>query len=363
MHKHKAAGLIYGSNLHHLDHVGPLCILLGIPLFVTEDFIEKLGSKYYPELVIFTFSEIEIAQKMTAECDVVISSMPRAMINQIFFLAEKLARKKLLSIWCPHGNSDKGYLAPFMEALKEEKIALCYGSKMIDFLKEKNVYKNLYKCIEVGNYRKNYYLRLKPYYDQFIENEITRRLNQENKTILYAPTWNDSENSCSLFDALPILAKTLPKNYNLIVKLHPNMLHEEIEPLILEFEMEENILFIQDFPLIYPLLSAIDIYVGDMSSIGYDFLFFNKPMFFINTMKRDSKTDKGLYLYRCGITLEKMDLKNLYEIIENDSQEDLQEIREITYEYTFTKNFTFDRLKNTIVDCYETYLEEEIDLL
>src|SRR5438105_1920604 len=45
---------------------------------------------------------------------------------------------------------------------------------------------------------------------------------------------------------------------------------------------KHNLLFITDFPLIYPLLAKTDIYLGDVSSIGYDFLFFQKPMFFFN---------------------------------------------------------------------------------
>ena len=30
------AGLIYGPDLHHLDHLAPICSLMNIPLIVTE---------------------------------------------------------------------------------------------------------------------------------------------------------------------------------------------------------------------------------------------------------------------------------------------------------------------------------------
>lgn len=366
MSRHSAVGLIYGSNLHHLDHIGVICILLGIPLIVTEGKIGQLATKYYPELVVFTVSPVEVALKITQEYDVVISSLPRAMINQIFFLAENIARKKLLSIWCPHGNSDKGYLSKFMEALREEQIALAYGPKMIDFLKEKGAFGNLYKCIEVGNFRYQYYKRMKPFYDRLIDDEIFNHLPSGNKTIFYAPTWNDSENSSTFFDALPSLAKKLPDHYNLIVKLHPNMVLQEehkVNQLIWDYETEENILFLTELPVIYPLLSKIDTYIGDMSSIGYDVLLFNKPMFFLSGDGRHPKKDKGLYLHRCGETVMKKDFRKIYELIAKHSQESLTEVRKETYDYTFTQKLSWDSLKEQIETCYETYFEEEIDLI
>ncbi len=366
MSKHPAVGLIYGSSLHHLDHIGVICILLGIPLIVTEEKIGQIATKNYPELVVFTVSPVEVSLKITKEYDIVISSLPQAMINQIFFLAENVERKKILSIWCPHGNSDKGHLSKFMEALKEEKIVLAYGSKMIDFLKDKGSFSNLYKCIEVGNFRYQYYQRMKPFYDRLIDDEIFNHLPSRNPTILYAPTWGDSENSSTFFAALPRLAESLPNHYNLIVKLHPNMILQEeprVNHLIWNYETKENLLFLTELPMIYPLLNKIDTYIGDMSSIGYDFLFFNRPMFFLSSDGRHSRKEKAFYLHRCGETVMEKDFGNIFKIIAKNSQESLTEVRKEAYNYTFSKRFSWDSLKKPIETCYNTYFEEKIDLI
>ncbi len=53
----------------------------------------------------------------------------------------------------------------------------------------------------------------------------------------------------------------------------------------------KNVVLIEDFPLVYPLLAATDIYLGDVSSIGYDFLMFNRPMFLSNKLQQMLLTD------------------------------------------------------------------------
>ncbi|NGX47844.1 MAG: hypothetical protein K1000chlam3_01229, partial [Chlamydiae bacterium] len=73
----------------------------------------------------------------------------------------------------------------------------------------------------------------------------------------------------------PLLLKA-PKEFSLFVKLHSNLYQqfpEEIATL-----KKEGVQLIEDFPPIYPLLAKMDLYIGDMSSIGYDFLAFKRPM-------------------------------------------------------------------------------------
>lgn len=368
MEKLQAAGLIYGPQMHHLDHIAVLCILMDVPLIVTEPTLEEIAQKYYPQLVVFCFDYPEIGEKVVREYDVIFSSLPRDLFDQIFFVAENMQRKKLISIWCPHGNSDKGHMSYFMEGLCKEKIALVYGQKMIDFLIEKKVYSQLYATVVMGNFRYHFYKECAPFYDKLIQKEIASKLTANNRTLFYAPTWEDAENSCSLFHALPELIETIPEHWNLIVKPHPNTLEkpQKLEALIHQTEKRPNILFLKTFPPIYPLLNFVDAYLGDMSSIGYDFLTFKKPLFFLNQNKRDPKTDKGLYLYQCGPSIEPDDYPLIFSKIEarfSSKEKPFQKISEEVYSYVFGTEKNPKELRTTIEEIYGRYHDEQLPFL
>ncbi len=136
---------------------------------------------------------------------------------------------------------------------------------MIDFMRAKNVHP---KTVTIGNFRYRYFLKSKNFYDKL---SLPRG-------ILYAPTWEDSESHGSFWKMFPELANQIP---NLIVKLHPNTLRKyeaRLEPLMGRYPDR----FIPQIPPVYPILDRSDELICDMSSIGYDFLTFNRPIRFIN---------------------------------------------------------------------------------
>jgi teichoic acid glycerol-phosphate primase len=363
------AGLIYGPELHHLDHLAPLCSLLQIPLIVTEEEIAAVSQKYYPWLDVICWDYLQIAQNLVQNYDIVFCSIPRDIFDEIFFFAQKILQKKIHTIWCPHGNSDKGAQSYFMEALQKESIILAYGQKMIDFLIKKDAFKQLKSLVVIGNYRSLFYKRELNFYKRIISKEVLKKLNKDHKTVLFAPTWQDYENSSSFFDACPFLIEELPENWNLIIKIHPNLLSQgtgKAEQIIWKYEDRPNVLFLTEFPLIYPLLDISDIYIGDMSSIGYDFLTFDRPMFFLNQNKRNSKTEEGLYLYRCGVELMPEQYRDIYKIIDIHLPIDslsFSDIRKTVYDYTFGEEKNWDDLRNAIFRACETLPDEELDFL
>ena len=362
MNKHVATGFIFGSAFHHLDHLAPFCLLLNIPLIVTEKKIEKAANYYYPQLVTFYKTAPEVAYYVTSFYQIIFSSLPQDLFDKIFFVTEQLLKKKLLNIWLPHGNSDKGHQSFFMEGLKKEKIVLVYGKKMIDFLKEKKVSSSFYATVTLGNYRLAFYKKMRSFYDQIASEEVFDRLPKGEKTLFYGPTWNDAEKSSSLNMAWPHLLKALPSNWNLIIKIHPNMMHEfwQLEPLFEKAKKYPNVLILKKFPPIYPLLSRSDIYLGDMSSIGYDFLSFNRPLFFLNQNKRDLKKDKGVYLFRCGTSIDPKDYSSIFSIIQSSLKKDpssLQKRRQEVYNYVFGKEKNESEIQENIENIYTSYLE------
>jgi CDP-glycerol glycerophosphotransferase (TagB/SpsB family) len=247
----------------------------------------------------------------------VIACADRAKLQAVY------PNQNFTNLWLPHGNSDKGWRCTTFEVLEPKEIALVYGQKMIDFMSALHVKP---ETVMVGNFRRAYFEKHKEFYQKIIEKEIS--LPKGNKTFLYAPTWEDRENNGSFWALFPTLAETIPDDCNLIVKIHPNtvQLYEaRIEAAIGKYK-KKNILILTEFFPIYPLLSICDAYIGDMSSIGYDFLSFGRPMYFINASKREAG-DPGLYLFRCG--------EELNPAVFTKQQGNFSEVRKQTYDYTF----------------------------
>jgi hypothetical protein len=329
------AGFIYGPLEHHLDHLAPFCSLMQVPLILTDEDLLQKARLYYPDLELLYWNCLEAPFEVVRSFDTLFYSTPRCMFDEVFFIAEATLGKKMRTIWLPHGNSDKGHASILMEGLKNEETLLVYGPKMVDFLKNKNVFR---PTISIGNFRLEYYRRHKKFYDLLIQ-ELPPL-----KTILYAPTWQDGENSTSFFQAAQNLIQQLPSDVLIIIKLHPNLEKDSsVLQFVLQNETHPNVRFLSGFTPIYPILERADIYLGDMSSVGYDYLNFNRPMFFFNPTGRDP-SDPGLYLHRCGQTLQPDQIFNHL----NSDQSHLTPVREETYAYTFGKQQSWDLVRQEI---------------
>jgi teichoic acid glycerol-phosphate primase len=355
-----SAGFIYGPMPHYIDHLAPLCDLLQIPLIVTEEEIKASLHRFYPNVTVILQNYIEVAEFLVQNFSILFVCTPRVLFDEICFFAQKLNNKFLSTIWCPHGNSDKGHLFPYMQALDKEHFSLVYGQKMIDFLKQKNAFSHIRAYVETANFRKAYYLENQKFYDQMTESFLHQKLPLAEKTVLYAPTWQDAENSSSFYTATFPIIENLPGNWNLLIKPHPNLLLEgeaKGKKLLESCQDKENVLIITDFPPIHPLLAQTDIYIGDFSSVGYDFLSYNRPMFFLNEQKRDAAKDSGLFLYRCGIEIHPEQYKGLYKVIQDELVHDevlFSDIRQEIDSYTFGKGLPLADLKKKILSLLES---------
>ncbi|MDX8430878.1 MAG: CDP-glycerol glycerophosphotransferase family protein [Candidatus Algichlamydia australiensis] len=344
----RTCALIFGDNIAYLDHVAPLAALLEIPLVVTESEIFELANRYYPDLVVHHIDWIEVTKRLVPEYDILITNMPAFFLRKLFRMSEMMAGKKILSIWVPHGNSDKHF--PF-EGLPHETIALIYGNQMEQIFKSRGVYKQIPHVLTVGNYRLTYYERLKNFYDKKISSEVLSHLNREKKTVLYAPTWNDGGDTSTLFVTAPTLIEKLTPKYNLIIKLHPSTSILDMSGLqALMREYGDSTLFLEHYPPVYPLLDLADAYIGDISSIGYDFLHFDKPMFFL-------QPDEDLPLHQAGLGIEKLD--EISQLIEN-TQSEFSEKRKALYSHAFAKPFEREKLKEIIFSTCEKALEARV---
>lgn len=361
----KGVGLNPSAYRQLTDHLAPLCAIMQIPLLVTNAVYAEEVSSHYPDVQILLIDWMDFNPLYLAEnFDVFFQSEPwnRQAFYQTFAGLEKRLNKQLRNVHCPHGFSDKIF---WLEKGVWEDILLVYGQNMIDQFKENDVEKHLNVSVRTGNYRYAYYLKHQAFYDELFEEKVGRFLNPHKKTILYAPTRQDQENSSTLFYAESLL-KNLPSSYQMIIKVHPAIEHEnEVQLANLSERYAENrqIFFLKNFSPIYPLLAKTDIYLGDRSSIGYDFLSFDRPLFFINHLNERSEANRNYFLYRCGIEIKQDDINQFYDKLDlylAHDQQHFSKIRQEVNTYTFGESIPFPTLKIEIEKAYHHPKKYEI---
>ncbi|MFZ0565469.1 MAG: CDP-glycerol glycerophosphotransferase family protein [Chlamydiales bacterium] len=334
-------GILPGNRISYIDHLVPLCQIMGIPILVTDKWIKTLIELYYPPMeILYREPDNYCFEEELSPYHAFFYVDHYRLPHQGFQFAEYFSSHKRRSVYSLHGNSDKNRNTYWIEGLADEDVVLLYGPQMIDFLKEKGVDKRIEHLIVCGNYRLQFYRKHQSFFDAKI------RLPKKEKTILYAPTWTSTNlksqrrfDYSSFFDVAHWVMESVPENYQLIVKLHPHLvflLPEAVEKIK---EQYPHIYFLDDFPLIYPLLRHVDIYLGDNSSIGYDFLYFKRPMFFLNHCR-------STFLSQCGLTLEEKDFPKLYEKLQEDRA--VSGVQQDVYAYAFGKDKPLDILKQEI---------------
>ncbi len=306
--------ILSGPLYHHLDHLAPLASLLQIPLLVDDQKVYELGKLYYKEtnIVLEKIDLQEIGKRFTK---IILSTQGAAQeLRPLFSL---LGYPHMKFCYCPHGYSDKGTLDPEMIRVIDQDFLLLYGPLQYERLKQIGP---LPPHNFVGNYRAYYHEKHK-------EPPLSLFPNKQ-KTILYAPTWADTEYGTSFFTHYEELIKKLPEDKNLVIKLHPLLEKYHPAEVYRALGLAEDFPHVRvllDSPPIYPLLESVDIYLGDHSAIGYDFLYFNKPMFFFES--------PGNALQMCGRKIKTVE--EFYCRLD-DPQEDLQIARKKLYEAVFT---------------------------
>lgn len=340
------------GNTHYTDHLAVVCVVMDIPLLVTDKAVLKLIEGLYPRLNILFKDMSEVnPDYLACHYDVLFQSglYDRTDFYALFHPLEEKYHKVIRNVHCPHGFSDKKF---YLESCAREDIALVYGENMLDLLKQAGVFETFHNYVITGNYRYQYYKAHREHLDSVASKVVFSQFQKQQPIILYAPTWNDAMASSSFFEAAEELLDRAPDRYNILVKLHPYLEEDDIVSyyrILGKYEKKGNIVFVKDFPVIYPLLAKADVYIGDMSSIGYDFLAFNRPMFFLNHRRSDS------FLYKCGIEITPDQYQDIYRIIEQHLDRDAElfsDIRKSVYDYTFGQEIPFDTIKKDIIKAY-----------
>ena len=336
----RSVAIVTGPDTY-LDHLGVLSAIMEMPLLITDPTTHEIAKTFYPQAHAILIDPIDLTLEFLADhYDVIFESGK-------FWAAEmapilKLLGKEIRFVYCPHGNSDKGHS---LKTHIGQDIALYYGDHMLDLLKRMGAFESIKTLIRTGNYRLPFYRKHRAFYDKLFDERVGRFMQNDKKILLYAPTWQDGENPSSFFSHCAQVIEELSDTFNVIVKLHPFL--EEHHPahtyrIISQYE-KSNVLFLTQFPAIYALLAHTDIYLGDYSSIGYDFLAFDRPLYFLTPQEQTS-----FPLHRCGVRVQDHLKKVICETL-NDNQQKLSAVRKEVYTYAFgaetkMKNLAFSEV-------------------
>lgn len=343
-----------GDSVNHLDHIAPIAYIMKIPMLIEEEFLLETMEKYYPQIeTIFVDHHAKLLETIATQFDYTFVTGANYRPN-LSPLLELIYQKNILFWYCNHGNSDK-----VLSHFRKQNFAFIYGSQMERRLKEEGCFDQLEGVVRTGNFRLKYYEKHQDFYDSLVDEEIFSQFDQQRPTILYAPTWVDHEKNTSIFDVGTSVIDQLPNHYNLIFKIHPWMIHNNpgyVAHLEERYKERNNVQVLTHYPLVFPLLKRTDIYLGDFSSIGYDFLAFNRPMFFFDSTERIKDRSHSTYLHQCGTLIPEKAYSTLYNYLEKclEKDEQFHSIRKEVYFDAFGKEKGFETIfseVSTFLNC------------
>lgn len=312
----KPAIVIWEESPHFLDHLAPLAIWLELPLLVASLDDYTLVRRYYPKAAVELLEgrEMVLSQLLSRYNLLLYSTFNRKALEREF-RAWPQPVEKLKTIFVPHGNSDKsGHLPLFAE----EEALLVYGDRMRDFINTQGL-----RHIVVGNWRQR---EVSPPYE--------RNFSTHRPVILYAPSIGEFKPE--------VLA--LQEHYTLLLKLHPR--DERERPGILaSLKKSDHVHIVENYPPIYPLLQHVDLYLGDISSVGYDFLYFDKPLVFL--------CNTPLYSHKFGRVSSLLTLADDVRVALQEDQKAYTEARRAGYNYTFAPRPSREAVLQELRDYYE----------
>ena len=353
----KLAAIVTGPDTY-LDHLGILSYIMKMPLFITEQETYKAALDFYPQIQSIQKEAQDLDAHFLSEHFDVLFESGKFFAVQLSSLIELLYKKKMRFIYCPHGHSDKGHSA---KNFATQDISLVYGRHMNDLLSQTGAIHSIGGTITTGNYRLLFYKKYQSFYDNLTKKHVTSKLIPQKKIALYAPSWQDGENPSSFFHSTGKLIQDLKEEFNLIIKIHPfsEKFHPAQTHLILEkYKNDPTVLFLDRFPCIYPLLQACDLYIGDYSSIGYDFLAFNKPLYFL--IPENAPTFE---LHSSGLIIPpKEHIGSFIQSTWEENTKGKTQVRTSIYEYVFGEEKSFDVLQKDILTFLDDGFEKKSKL-
>ncbi|GAA0600643.1 glycerophosphotransferase [Craurococcus roseus] len=195
-----------------------------------------------------------------------------------------------------HGMSDKPFT--YERDFGDYALCLCAGRRQIDRLLAHERNRGI-RWAMVGY----------PKFDRFPT--APPLFTDGRKTLVYCPTWRKGGiSSVERFLDGPAAVADLAHRHNLIVKPHPNIFNPDrphfdrsVVERLERLERVPGVRLVRSGNVM-PWFAQADLFIGDISAAGYEWLYFNRPMVFLNPRPAELRATAdpyGLtYLWRCG---------------------------------------------------------------
>lgn len=228
-----------------------------------------------------------------------------------------------------HGMSDKPFT--YERDFSNYLLCLCVGQRQVDRLLQTPCNQTMQWTL-IG-------------YPKFDHPPTAAPLFENNrKTIIYCPTWRkENISSIEIFlDHADVIAQ-LTQDYNLIVKPHPNLFNPDrqfYDPSIVDrlqqLQQLPNLKLIRSGNVM-PWYAQSDLFIGDISAAGYEWLYYNRPMIFLNpqpgVLQPSTDVASMTYLWQCGEVCH--DMRQLKSLVEaNLAVDSYQTMRESLLHYS-----------------------------
>lgn len=244
--------------------------------YVTNDPNDVVFTFDNPRIVPYFVNEKHIIPlMMKVESDIVIMTVPDL---EKYYIKKSRVRKDIEYIYTDHGCTSlnltyrSGALDHFTTvfAVNKSQAAEIRAIEKLRNMPRKNILECGYGMID----------------NMIADYSALEKTENEKKTILIAPSWQDDNILDSCLD--PMLDQLLGRDYRVIVRPHPQYIRRfpvNMDKIIQKYKDRFN----EDFSIEMDFSSNVTIYTADLvitdwSSIGYEFCFAtDKPALFINT--------------------------------------------------------------------------------
>jgi CDP-Glycerol:Poly(glycerophosphate) glycerophosphotransferase len=192
-----------------------------------------------------------------------------------------------------HGMSDKPFT--YERDFSDYLLCLCVGQRQVDRLLQ---YEH--------NRRMRWAMIGYPKFDNIPG--LPRLFDNSKPTVIYCPTWRKGDiSSIDIFLRHVDVVDQLHAAYNVIVKPHPNIFSRNRpfydQGIVDQLERIPGIQLVRSGNVM-PWFAQADLYIGDVSASGYEWLYFDRPMIFVNPqaglLQPSTDFASMTYLWQCG---------------------------------------------------------------
>ncbi len=240
----------------------------------------------------------------------------RVVIHPGFTIHHFKNVEKVRHVQIFHGTSDKPF--NFHKSLDQYDLILVPGKKMVRDIVQRELASQS-KIIPIG------YPKIDDFLLSNFNNSAYKKkegMDENKKTVLYSPTWNDPDRYSSFSKFVGVILKNL-QDFNVIVKPHTNILRYRPCQIVKAYMVKRKNCFIYpNSPDILPFMSISDIMLTDISSVSHEYISFGKPMVFLCPKPIDSIPPEHRWIWHCGdVVIDKRELHST--VVKNIQNPDL----------------------------------------